>query len=207
MTTTLAEAPRIERTSRETSQIKPNASVPCHVAIVLNSCTEHGAVPTDLAFAALRSIVVGCVERGIALLTLIRPTDGADTFDAAIASVRAHEPRANNVKLNLISPRNGREELLESVRRLAAQAQRHAIAPEKIVGENIENNLSTHGLPPIDLLIATGGGGTLSGALLWQSAYAELLFVDVEWHHFASHEFNNALADYATRCRKFGGLA
>jgi undecaprenyl diphosphate synthase len=204
---TIAEPIRAERAARE-SPVKANSTVPRHLAVVLNDrATKHRNVQSELSIAALRAMLTGCSEKSVAVLTLIRPIENAGMFDAAVTAARAAEPHASDVHLNLVSPRSGREDLLESVRQLAAQAKRGGVESDAIDSVSIENNLSTRGLPPVDLLIVTGGGATLSGALLWQSAYAELLFVDGSWTEFSRADFDAALADYAKRCRKFGGLA
>ena len=63
-----------------------------------------------------------------------------------------------------------------------------------------------HDLPPLDLLIRTSGEQRLSNFLLWQAAYAELLFVDTLWPDFDGEALRAALADYARRERRYGGL-
>ena len=62
-------------------------------------------------------------------------------------------------------------------------------------------------LPPVDLLVRTGGEKRLSDFLLWESAYAELLFLDVLWPDISTDDIDNALLSYAQRDRRFGGLA
>ena len=65
--------------------------------------------------------------------------------------------------------------------------------------------MQTHGLPDLDLLIRTSGEVRLSNFLLWQAAYAELLFVDTLWPDFDEAAFGDALDNYARRQRRFGG--
>jgi len=65
--------------------------------------------------------------------------------------------------------------------------------------------LQTHGLPELDLLIRTSGEERLSNFLLWQAAYAELMFVDTLWPDFAEEDFARALERFAARERRFGG--
>lgn len=205
--TIMAEPPRAERAARG-SPVVANGAVPRHLAIVLNSiATAQQTAQLEPAIAAVRAMFAGCADYHVAVLSIIRPEADGGVFDAAVASAREAEPRANGVELNLVSPRNGRADLLASIKRLAAQAKRGELASDSIDAASIENNLSTRGLPPVDLLIATGGGATLSGALTWQSAYAELLFIESSWSAFTRADFDAALADYAKRCRKFGGLA
>ncbi|MFX8164582.1 undecaprenyl diphosphate synthase family protein, partial [Acinetobacter baumannii] len=66
--------------------------------------------------------------------------------------------------------------------------------------------LETSELPPLDLLIRTSGEHRLSNFLLWQAAYAELLFVDTLWPDFDERAFGEAIAQFARRQRRFGGL-
>ena len=71
--------------------------------------------------------------------------------------------------------------------------------------ESITANLDTHDLPPLDLLIRTSGEIRLSNFLLWQAAYAEMLFVDTLWPDFTPDMLQQALDDFAKRERRFGG--
>ena len=71
--------------------------------------------------------------------------------------------------------------------------------------ETIAAHLDTADLPPLDLLIRTSGEIRLSNFLLWQSAYAEMLFVDTLWPDFEPAHLNRALDDFARRERRYGG--
>ena len=81
-----------------------------------------------------------------------------------------------------------------------------AIPADQIDEARIDAALDTGGLPPLDLLIRTSGEQRLSNFLLWQAAYAELLFVDTLWPDFDEATMRAALADYARRERRYGGL-
>ena len=76
---------------------------------------------------------------------------------------------------------------------------------EDIDEQRIEGELQTRDLPPLDLLIRTSGEVRLSNFLLWQAAYAELLFLDIMWPDFDEPVFADALDQFATRQRRFGG--
>jgi undecaprenyl diphosphate synthase len=65
--------------------------------------------------------------------------------------------------------------------------------------------LQTDGLPELDLLIRTSGEVRLSNFLLWQAAYAELMFIDKLWPDFSERDFSQALEQFAARERRFGG--
>jgi len=74
-----------------------------------------------------------------------------------------------------------------------------------ISAEAIEQRLDTADLPPLDLLIRTSGEVRLSNFLLWQAAYAEMLFVDTLWPDFTPAHLQRALDDFAQRERRYGG--
>ena len=92
-------------------------------------------------------------------------------------------------------------ELAAAARRLAAR-----LPADQIDEAAIEAELDTRDLPPLDLLIRTSGEQRLSNFLLWQAAYAELLFVDTLWPDFDGDALNQALAAFAQRQRRYGGL-
>lgn len=73
--------------------------------------------------------------------------------------------------------------------------------------ENFARHLATGDLPPVDLLIRTGGERRLSNFMLWQAAYSELYFTPVLWPDFGEADFAAAVSDYAGRERRFGALA
>ncbi|MGY6552484.1 MAG: polyprenyl diphosphate synthase [Erythrobacter sp.] len=86
-----------------------------------------------------------------------------------------------------------------------ARAAVKAAASGEITVESIAAQLDTHDLPPLDLLIRTSGEIRLSNFLLWQSAYAEMLFVDTLWPDFQPAHLQQALDDFARRERRYGG--
>jgi len=114
---------------------------------------------------------------------------------------------ADNDRLTLVVALNygSRIEIVEAARSLARKAAQGTCDPDSIDEGMIELELSTAGLPELDLLIRTSGEVRLSNFLLWQSAYAELLFTPVLWPDFDEQAFSEALAQYAARQRRFGG--
>src|SRR3546814_9411667 len=90
---------------------------------------------------------------------------------------------ADNRRMTLAIALNygGRTELVKAAQGLARRAAAGEIAPEEIDEAMIDASLDTAGLPPLDLMIRTSGEHRLSNFLLWQAAYAELLFVDTLW--------------------------
>jgi len=86
-----------------------------------------------------------------------------------------------------------------------ARAAAAAAAKGPITPETIEAELDTADLPPLDLLIRTSGEVRLSNFLLWQAAYAEMVFTDVLWPDFTPAHLEEALAAFARRDRRYGG--
>ena len=98
-----------------------------------------------------------------------------------------------------------RAEIAAAARSLAAKAAAGEIEPADIDEQSIAGELQTRGLPELDLLIRASGEVRLSNFLLWQAAYAELLFVETLWPDFDEQAFADALEQYAGRQRRFGG--
>lgn len=86
-----------------------------------------------------------------------------------------------------------------------ARAAAKAAQAGEVTPQTIEQHLDTHDLPPLDLLIRTSGEIRLSNFLLWQAAYAEMLFVDTLWPDFKPEHLAQALDDFARRERRYGG--
>jgi undecaprenyl diphosphate synthase len=97
-------------------------------------------------------------------------------------------------------------EIAAAARRLAEKARDGGLDPSTINEAAIEAELDTSDLPPLDLLIRTSGEVRLSNFLLWQAAYAELLFVETLWPDFDATTLADAVAAFGNRQRRFGGL-
>jgi undecaprenyl diphosphate synthase len=95
----------------------------------------------------------------------------------------------------------GRAELVDAARRLIEQG----VSAEDLTEEQFSGALYRPELPDPDLLIRTSGELRISNFLLWQLAYAELMFVDTLWPDFGEEELRKALDHYASRHRRFGG--
>ena len=127
--------------------------------------------------------------------------------DIAMLVDQAVTRTAGNQRMTLAIALNygARAELVHAARRLAERVQAGEIQSNEIDEAMVEASLDTAGLPPLDLVIRTSGEQRLSNFLLWQAAYAELLFVDTLWPDFDGDSVRSALADYAGRQRRFGG--
>lgn len=128
--------------------------------------------------------------------------DVVELIDSAIART------ADNSRATLVVALNygSQFEITEAARQIAVDVQDGTLAIDDISNETIAARLSTHDLPPLDLMIRTSGEKRLSNFLLWQSAYAEMLFTDTLWPDFGEDALREAVTDFAKRDRRYGGL-
>jgi undecaprenyl diphosphate synthase len=119
----------------------------------------------------------------------------------------AEELTRRNPGLTLVVAFNygGRQEIVRAVRAVAEKVRRGEIAPAAIEAETLDAALDTSGIPDPDLVIRTSGEQRISNFLLWQSAYAEYVFLPDLWPDFDAARFRAAIEEYAGRERRFGG--
>jgi len=129
-------------------------------------------------------------------------------FDRDIQAelARSEVTTSGNTRLNLTVALSygARGEIMQAARAMAEAAAAGTLDPASIDEKHFSDRLSTAGIPDPDLILRTSGEQRLSNFLLWQSAYAELVFTDVLWPDFGAAEFAEALAEYARRERRFG---
>ncbi len=126
-----------------------------------------------------------------------------------IELINESEEVAKNRKgmlLNIAMNYGSRDEILRSVKTIAADVRNNKIDPEDITLNDIESHLYTAGLPDPDLIIRTGGEFRLSNFLLYQSAYSEFYSTETLWPDFNEKEFDKAIIEYNQRNRRFGGV-
>ncbi|PWG01414.1 di-trans,poly-cis-decaprenylcistransferase [Sphingosinicella humi] len=128
--------------------------------------------------------------------------DVARMIDEAVARTAANRRMTLAVALNY----GARAELVKATQDLARRAAAGEVAAEAIDEAMVDAALDTADLPPLDLMIRTSGEHRLSNFLLWQAAYAELLFVDTYWPDFDGDALRAALDAFAGRERRYGGL-
>ena len=100
----------------------------------------------------------------------------------------------------------GRAEITAVARTLAEKCAHGELSPDDITEDVIERELYTKEMPPLDLVIRPSGEQRLSNFLIWQAAYAEFVFMDVLWPDFTKKDLEYAIAVFAGRSRRFGGL-
>lgn len=111
---------------------------------------------------------------------------------------------AQGMTLNLALSYGGREELVRAMQLIAKKVQDGLLLPDQIDDALVQAHLYAPDLPPADLIIRTSGEQRLSNFLLWQSAYAELDFLEMAWPDFDETALLSSLRRFAERERRFG---
>ena len=122
------------------------------------------------------------------------------------ATRKAERRTAQNsrMQLTIAVAYGGRWDIVQAARKLAGQVAIGALDPSAIDEARFAGALETSTLPPVDLLIRTGGEQRISNFLIWDTAYSELYFSDVLWPAFDAAELERAFVFYAQRQRRFG---
>ncbi len=117
----------------------------------------------------------------------------------------ASAPKTGMV-LNLAMNYGGRDELVRGAKLFAGEVKAGKREPEELTPELLSQYLYTAGQPDPDLIIRPSGEQRLSNFLLWQGAYAELVYFDILWPDFKTGDFDEAIRIYSQRQRRFGGV-
>jgi undecaprenyl diphosphate synthase len=112
----------------------------------------------------------------------------------------------DEMTLSLAINYGGRADIVNAAKRLAKLARDRDIRPEDIDERLFEGMLYTKDIPPVDLLIRTGGERRISNFLLFQSAYAEIFFSETFWPDFNEAALSAAIDDYKKRDRRYGNV-
>jgi undecaprenyl diphosphate synthase len=159
---------------------------------------------TGLLRQYLRSELAELHKNGVRL----RIIGDRSRFDPDIRDdlANAEALTSTNARLNLTVALSygARAEIAAAARRLAEAVRDGTLDPAQVDEDHVAGALATVGIPDPDLIIRTSGEQRLSNFLLWQGAYAELVFLDVLWPDFNAGHFAAALAEYARRERRFG---
>lgn len=122
--------------------------------------------------------------------------------------LQAQERTKNNTGLilNIAANYGGRWDIVNAVKKVIHRFEENNIKLDDINEEVINQEISLCELPPIDLVIRTGGEYRISNFLLWQIAYSELYFTDVLWPDFNEHALDDAISEFSKRERRFGQI-
>ena len=118
--------------------------------------------------------------------------------------LRAASAHNTGMTLTLALSYGGRESIVRAVRDIARDAASGILRPEDLDVDRFTGYLPTSKLPPLDVLIRTSGEQRISNFMLWEIAYAELVFTEVLWPEFRREHLYKCLEEYAARERRFG---
>lgn len=118
------------------------------------------------------------------------------TIDKSVAKTENNDGGILNVAVNY----GGRADIVNAVNKLIKSGK------TEMTEQDVSDNLSTAGLPPLDFIIRTAGEKRLSNFMLFEASYSELYFTDVLWPDFTKEKLDEALKDYRSRKRNFGGI-
>jgi undecaprenyl diphosphate synthase len=122
----------------------------------------------------------------------------------AVEEAKEYTADCTDMTLSLALSYGGRRDIADAARSIAVRARAGLILPEDIDEEFFHRQMTTHSLPDVDLLIRTGGESRVSDFLLFEAAYAELVFLPIMWPEFTAESLKGALDTYAKRERRFG---
>jgi len=140
-------------------------------------------------------------RRGVRIVVCGRRDELSQRMRERIDEAIARTSRNTNGVLNVCLNYGGRAEIVDAMRRIAAEG----LKPEQVDEAAIAGRLYNPDLPDPDLIIRTAGEHRVSNFLLWQSAYSEMLVTERLWPDFDVDDLKAAIAEYASRIRRFGG--
>ena len=130
----------------------------------------------------------------------------SDEINREIDVIEEYTRGRNGMVMYLAINYGGRQEIVNAVRQIASGAARGELSPDEVGEQMISEKILTSDVPDADLIIRPSGELRLSNFLLWQSAYSEFWFSDINWPDFTTKDFARAILDYQNRNRRFGGV-
>jgi undecaprenyl diphosphate synthase len=169
--------------------------------------TENWTRPDDevsglfgLIDGAVRQYTDELIEEGVRVRVIGRLHEAPADVQRSIRSAEERTRGGDRLTLNICFNYSGRAEIVDAARALIAAR----VDPTSLDEGHFAEHLYTAGQPDVDLLIRTGGDIRTSNFLLWQAAYAELVFCDKFWPDFTDADLDEALAEFVRRERRFG---
>lgn len=145
-------------------------------------------------------------EENIKVIFLGDKSGFAPELQELIERTEEASAQKTGMVLNIAMNYGGRDEITKAARELAQEVKEGKLSVEEIDEQAISDHLYTAGQPDPDLIIRPSGERRISNFLLWQSAYAEYVTMDVLWPDFKPKDLEKALDEYAMRNRRFGGV-
>jgi undecaprenyl diphosphate synthase len=147
------------------------------------------------------------LDRNDVLIRVIGERDGLPSDIKGLIEEAESKTRGNRgMQLVVAFNYGARDEIVRAARRLAERVAAGEMLPSAIGHDAFEHALDTTGIPDPDLILRTSGEQRISNFLLWQAAYSEFISLPVFWPDFGEAEFEAALAEFALRERRYGGV-
>jgi di-trans,poly-cis-decaprenylcistransferase len=160
----------------------------------------------ELLSNTLQEEIAELIEQGVRFNVIGDLAGLPDLLSKGLRKAMRDSEKGSKLVLTLALNYGGRQELLHACRELVHEAELGNFRGADVTEESIEKHLYTKGMPDPELVIRTSGEQRISNFLLWQIAYAELLFLPILWPDFRKDDFFAAVSDYKNRKRRFGGV-
>ena len=160
-----------------------------------------------LMVKAMAAYIDGMCEEGVRFVVLGNRARLGDELNAIIDSCMERTAHNDRLTFIIFISYSGKWDILQAAKKMALEMEENPERKREILDMGVngfDKYLVTAGIPDPDLIVRTSGENRLSNYLLWQGAYSEFLFVDTLWPDFREKEFNDALAEYAKRDRRYG---
>ena len=144
------------------------------------------------------------IDNNIRLRVIGRRDRFSDDLRDAIIDVEKSSAMNTGLNLTVALDYGGRQDLTAAAAQIAYEVESGLLKARQVNDDLLKSRLSTRVLPPVDLLIRTGGEQRISNFLLWDLSYAELHFSDRYWPEFTAQDLAVAISDYTKRERRFG---
>ena len=145
------------------------------------------------------------LEANVRLRIIGRRDRFSDNLCVAMNDLEQRSSTNTGLNLTVALDYGGRQDISSAVTRIAEELESGMLTAAEINDDLLKSRMQTKILPPVDLLIRTGGEQRLSNFLLWDLSYAELFFIAKLWPDFNTTDFFKALASFERRQRRFGG--
>ena len=140
-------------------------------------------------------------------IRIIGKKDGlSDEILNKISIVEENTKHNSKITMNIAVNYGGREDIVNAFKTIAEKVKKGELEPEDITENLVSDNLYTCFMPDPDLIIRPSGELRLSNFLIWQSAYSEFWFSDINWPDFTKDDFLKAISDFQKRNRRYGGV-
>ncbi|MFT5704089.1 MAG: undecaprenyl diphosphate synthase [Shewanella sp.] len=158
----------------------------------------------ELFFTVLQREIKLLHNNGVRLNIIGDTSRFSERLQKQIAAAENKTADNTGMTLNIAANYGGRWDIMQAAKTLAEKVESGEMTSSQFTEEALSRHLSMQNQSEVDLMIRTGGDYRISNFILWQAAYAELVFTDILWPDFDEYAFKQAVATFASRQRRFG---